>query len=541
MTKDSFPPSRILSTSVLLRQMAESDRYKRRFCFILGSGASVESGIPTGNQLEMRWMNCIMGEADDRGTLKMNPEESRRSGKVLEQDELLRHPFEKIEQAWKKAKADNTSIDSKYYFDIYTLRFYPDPTLGYRYMERIMENIDPSVGYQTLALLLTEKDFRHNLVITTNFDSLVEDALFLYTDKKPLVVSHESLAGFIQPDVQRPIVAKVHRGLFFAPLNTQDDTSKLDPKWEEALQGLFRIYTPIVIGYGGGDESLMCFLEKIETKMPNGIYWCYRGELPDDRVLELVQDKKGYLVEISGFDDLMLSIGEARYGEAIIPSATEKRMEDRLAQRIKIYNEQWGKLRPNPVVNALNEAERKSMEKREEEEKLTPWDYIRQAREKGKQKDYSGAVELLNKGLERYPEDADLFFERGYWYGEWGKPEQAVLDYNKAIALKPDDAIAYNNRGNCFSDMGEHDKALADFDKAIELSPDDAFAYNNRGNTLRHLKRYSEAIESLTKAISLNPDYKNAYLNRAAAYRAIGKTDLAEQDEKTAAGLPDLD
>ena len=106
-----------------------------------------------------------------------------------------------------KARKQKKPIPSEYYFDIYKLRFYPNKRNGYRYMERLMEPCEPSVGYHTLALLLTENN-QNNLVITTNFDSLVEDALFLYTMKKPLVVNHESLAGYIESDIQRPIVAK---------------------------------------------------------------------------------------------------------------------------------------------------------------------------------------------------------------------------------------------------------------------------------------------------------------------------------------------
>ena len=83
--------------------------------------------------------------------------------------------------AWQRAKKEGGQIPSSYYFDIYTLRFFPNPRNGYSYLEKIMERCDPSLGYHTLAKLLTEGNL-NNLVITTNFDSLVEDALFLYTE-----------------------------------------------------------------------------------------------------------------------------------------------------------------------------------------------------------------------------------------------------------------------------------------------------------------------------------------------------------------------
>lgn len=55
-----FPRSRIISARRLSLLMKEASRSSERFCFILGSGASVESGIPSGSSLEMQWMDCLM-------------------------------------------------------------------------------------------------------------------------------------------------------------------------------------------------------------------------------------------------------------------------------------------------------------------------------------------------------------------------------------------------------------------------------------------------------------------------------------------------
>lgn len=100
---------------------------------------------------------------------------------------------------------------SEDYFDIYKLKFYPNYDDGYFYLEKAMENAHPGFGYCHLANILA--DTRHNLVITTNFDSLTEDALFVYTDKKPIVVGHESLADYARINSSRPVIAKINRGL----------------------------------------------------------------------------------------------------------------------------------------------------------------------------------------------------------------------------------------------------------------------------------------------------------------------------------------
>ena len=91
-----------------------------------------------------------------------------------------------------------------------------------------MEKAEPSCGYSFLAEILAQG--KHDIVITTNFDSLTEDALFIYTAKKPLVIGHSDLAGFINIQLQRPQVIKVHHDLFFSPQNTEDETKYIDEK-----------------------------------------------------------------------------------------------------------------------------------------------------------------------------------------------------------------------------------------------------------------------------------------------------------------------
>ena len=197
----SNPTAEYLTQNQFVDQVVDTYRGGRnRFCFILGAGASVESGIPTGTELEMRWMNCLMGVAEDYPARKKQPEETRKLAKqMLDRGELV-HPFEEIERAWEKAVKTGGSIPSEYYFDIYSLRFNTEKESGYWYLEKAMdgcragkscgagdcnpgvgcwpkEPCRPSVGYHTLALMLTKNNL-HNLVITTNFDSLVEDALF---------------------------------------------------------------------------------------------------------------------------------------------------------------------------------------------------------------------------------------------------------------------------------------------------------------------------------------------------------------------------
>lgn len=531
-----FSKSRILSARRLSHLMKEFSESGERFCFILGSGASVESGIPSGSSLEMQWMDCLMGKMDDRGMPPMDADETREIAAALCAEKELEHEFREIEDAWLNAKKGGRPIPSEYYFDIYRLRFHANPHQGCNYLERIMERCDPSLGYHTLAKLLTENS-QHNLVITTNFDSLVEDALFLYTNKKPLVVSHESLVDYMEANIQRPIVAKVHRGLLYSPFNNPETTRKLKAEWEPALRHAFTIYTPIVIGYAGGDHSLMSFLEQDDTIMRNGVYWCYRGKcdpsnLPGANIQEFVQKRKGYFVAIDGFDALMVEIGKTLYNDAIRPGRTEEKLRETHDNRMRKYHEQWDSLNEK-IGNALHEmnaTEQQEEEQREKEESLTARDHFRRGLRADKGGHKQEAIQEYTKAIEMDPQYASAYNNRGILHKESGDHQKALEDYNKAIELNPNYAIAYLNRGNLYFDLGDFPKALQDYNKALELNPNYVIAYNNRGNLYRSLKDYLKAIEDYGKAIELEPNYAAAYHGRGIVYHISGDRQKALKD-----------
>ena len=586
MDKQIIEDYRIISTIRLVGAIKEGMNSSERFCFILGSGASVSSGIPMGGELERKWM----AEMEEHPGLA----EVFATAEKLKKNKYLDYDFKEIEEAWQKVKNSGKPLPSEYYFDIYKLRFYPNYRNGYHYLEKIMAEAKPSFGYHPMALMLADNG-RNNLVITTNFDSLVEDALFMYTSSKPLVINHELLADYAgDPNISRPIIAKVHRGIFFDPLNMPEETNSLKEKWKNVLATVFQSYTPIVIGYGGGDNSLMEFLADESVKMRNGIYWCYLEEygLPNEKIQSLVQQKKGWLVRTAGFDAIMLAIGNALFPDKIGAHETEKYLIDRMNMQIESYEKEYNKLiereensKAMGVNRESNQSEdefRREIEKitdrstasekeRQKANQMTAWDYFRQGNRYYNLWDYEGAVESYskaintqsdiaifynsrgyiydnmgkyekaffdyNKAIELKPDYEDAYNNRGYAYGNMGDYEKALSDYNKAIELKPDHMIAYYNRGCCYNEMGEQEKALSDFNKAIELEPDFANPYRHCGMVWEKRKDLEKAVSFYTKAIELNPKYKEAYLDRAEAYRQIGENEKAVADEETAANL----
>ena len=569
MKASDFPKSRILTAKDLARQIVEGNRNGRRYCFILGSGASAESGIPTGFQLEMAWMQYLMGQGRDKYDYHVKSEygpqaetllsshtreETERLANALYEDvdekgkRKLSHSFQEIEEAWAEAKENQKGPwkynFSEFYFDIYRLRFHDNDEDGYRYLERIMERCSPSIGYHPFSLLLANST-SNNLVVTTNFDTLVEDSLALYTNQKPLVISHESLAGFLSSALSRPMIAKVHRGLFYDPMNSPDLV--LAEEWKDKLNHLFAIYTPIVVGYGGGDHSLMSFLE--ECKSLKKLYWCVRGELDQtpERIIDtVVSQKDRRFVSIKGFDALMLELGKAILGvECLTPTTVHEHFQDQMEQRVSVYAKRWNELsgaqKPElkEEVTEIRAAEKREEEAREKEGKLTAWDYFQRGFAAGESKQWAAAIEAYTKAIELQPDDAYAYGLRGIAYDELGKYNEAVRDYDRTIELQPDNPEAYNNRGFNYAKMGEYEKAFADINRALDLAP--AYQYSLHSYSLHslgftYMKRgeagdRERALELFTKAISIDPTLREAYVDRAKLYREMGEIKLAKQDE----------
>ncbi len=543
----------IISVNQLVKAVREGRSNSERFCFIIGSGASVSSGIPTGAGLEAQWMK----EMEESPGL----DEIGEVAKTLE--EHLEYKFEEIREAWEETKKSGTPLPSDYYFDLYKLRFFPNHRNGYHYLEKTMANRNPGFGYHPLALMLTDGS-GSNLVITTNFDSLIEDALFFYTDDKPLVINHELLAEYAgDPNIKRPVIAKVHRGIFFDPLNQPEETNGLKGIWRDVLASVFQNYTPIVIGYGGGDNSLMNFLEDSELselKMKNGIYWCYfeKYGLPSEKIQRLIKDKNGYLVRTAGFDATMLAFGNALFPDKIGVHEAEEYLNRRTSEQIVNYEKEYKRLTEQEHLNTekdadgpINESENefkqeieKMMERtaatekeRKERNRMTAWDYNREGDRCYSLKQYKEAVENYTRAIQLQSNTGRFFNNRGCVYADLGEYDKAISDYNKAIELAPDYATPYNNRGSIYIFQKKYDEAISDLNRAIELKPELANPYAHFGRLWKEQGNYEKAIQFLSKAIELGLKYKEAYLLRAEVYRLLGETEKAEVDEEMAKKL----
>ena len=458
---------------ITLRQFLRyfGEQQNQKFCFILGAGASKSSGIPTGAELAFQWLNEIKED--------------------LDKDQF---------KAWLEEEDIDENNPASFYPQIFAKRFEVARQGGYDFFEEIMEKAEPSCGYSFLAEILAQG--KHDIVITTNFDSLTEDALFIYTAKKPLVIGHSDLAGFINIQLQRPQVIKVHHDLFFSPQNTEDETKYIDEKLERSLQTIFQSYIPIVIGYGGNDGGFMDVLKRVLD--PNrGIYWCFTGtEHPKGKIEELVIDKQGSFIPITDFDELMVLLSE-KIGIGLL----HERIKQIADKRVKRYAEQMKEvyIKSKEGSDLLPDALDKILKLEELDEPNWLTYGLLATKETNPKK-----IEFIYKeGLEKCPDSHVLMNDYAVFLQNTKKDyAQAEKYYQKALALEPNDANTNRNYAVVLAFYKKNfTQAEKYYQKAFDLGLDNGDINSLYALFLASCKKdYAQAEKYYQKALTLEPN-----------------------------------
>ena len=182
----------------MLSQLIVDGSDEAKFCLFLGAGASFSSGIPTAGQLVDQWKEELR-RIESKGYAK------------LRKYSIHDIEFEDFYRDWKASKSGELINPSDY--SVLMEYFRPTPALRQAFIEEAVDGKYPGFGYLYLSMLIDAGYF--NVIFTTNFDNLVNDALYRFVDSRPLVCSFDSNVSSIRIASKRPKIIKLHGDYLF--------------------------------------------------------------------------------------------------------------------------------------------------------------------------------------------------------------------------------------------------------------------------------------------------------------------------------------
>jgi hypothetical protein len=295
---------------------------------LLGAGASISSGIPSGGDLVWHFKREILSSSG-----KIN-------GKKFQ--DLKVEDNKKIIQSYFEEKGESHIVNPySHYFN----ECYPDPLVRKEFLTSLVRDKKPSVGFMCLSSMVEQQKI--NTVWTTNFDDLIEKAINGLNYKSCQIVSPDNAGSVRHFKSDIPTVVKLHGDFRYDPLqNTDDELQKL----EESLHNYFLDASTkrglLVVGYSGNDESVLQTLEKALEKpngYPKGLIWCIpKDVVPNDRLTLLIekanaQNERSGFMAIDSFDYFLHELYKVcdlknEYIDSIAKERFEKRQFFRLTQ-----------------------------------------------------------------------------------------------------------------------------------------------------------------------------------------------------------------
>ena len=274
----------ILSIRYLTNILKSTKDHAPNFILLTGAGTSVTSGIKSARKLIEEWR--------------------RKYFEIYNTEDV------NIDDYLKKQHWYEKQNEYSYLFE----NLFDQPSQRREFIESIIVNAKPSWGYIYLVNLLKKNIF--NTIFTTNFDDLINEACFIFSnDVRPIVCAHDSSIRSIRITSKRHKIIKLHGDFLFDNIkNTSRELETLEQNTRDKFKQYASEFGLIVVGYSGNDRSVMDTLNLLlphEEFFPHGIYWCIRnGDNPSDDVINLQRFPKVKLISIDGFDEMFADIHE---------------------------------------------------------------------------------------------------------------------------------------------------------------------------------------------------------------------------------------
>ncbi|MDB4948303.1 MAG: hypothetical protein JWM27_952 [Gemmatimonadetes bacterium] len=478
------------------------DTEDKRFAFFLGAGCSISSGIPgAGSLVRNVWLPKLRDlNAPERTDLNT--------------------------WATEAFAGYDARLPALLYGELIDALF-PHPAERQREIERLCDGKFPAFGYAVLARMMEINGGKFKVVLTTNFDDLIADALYLYTSTRPLIIPHEFLARFIRPTRTRPLVVKLHGDHRLSPQNTSAETDRLKGDISRQVRNILHDRGLIIIGYAGNDQGIRTMLDGLPSEaLPLGIYWV-SGTEPDCALREWLERRGAVWVEHGDFDQLMLLFRDV----LDLRHPDEKRFEAVFRNYRDTYQKLSGRIVALPVTAPSSAALKDAVERADSG--FSDWFSAYLTAERLTATDPERADATYRAGLEQFPASPELMEMYAlFLYEIQAQYDEAEQYFLRAVALDPRDADLLGEYAKFLaSARKDSERAEVYYRRAVEAEPQDA---NNLGNYAHFLanvrKDVDRAEEYHQRAVEADPQHANN-LGNYAVFLACVRNDADHAEE----------
>lgn len=250
------------------------------YALLLGSGVSRSAKIPTGWEITLDLVSKLAAAQGEEDVRSLDPENWYREkfGKDPDYSDLL--------DELAKTPAERQQL----------IRGYLEPTEE----ERADGLKAPTPAHKAIAKLVAQGYVR--VVITTNFDRLMEKALEAEGVVPTVISTKDQVNGAMPLIHQRCCVFKVHGDYFDTRIRNTEAELKAYPKaFNQLLDRILDEFGLIVCGWSATwDPALRQAIERSKSRRFSH-YWAMRGE-PTEEAQKLIEYRQGLCVNISDAD-----------------------------------------------------------------------------------------------------------------------------------------------------------------------------------------------------------------------------------------------
>jgi hypothetical protein len=277
------------------------------YALLLGSGISQAAGVPTGWQIVSELVEKLRKLNGDEAVSESAEEWYRRTYKAeLNYSDILR-------------RLTQTGAER-----LQLLRQFFEPTEDER-----SEGIKlPTAAHRAIAKLVAKGYVR--VIITTNFDRLLEQALSAEGVEATVISTTDSIRGAVPLAHSPCTIVKIHGDYLDARLrNTEGELSKYEAEFDRLLDAIFDQYGLVVCGWSADwDIALRAALERCSTRR-YGTYWAIRGE-PKAHAQKLTNLRRAITLTIQDADAFFSKLQET------VQAVADSTLTDPISARVAV-------------------------------------------------------------------------------------------------------------------------------------------------------------------------------------------------------------